>query len=675
MSVRSFHEKMFELPTKNVVEIFNKTPEGELKLGTICKRVISDYEFDKGTRSDWDETAKEVLELANMKFERKDTPFIDSANIKSPLIAQAAIQFSSTAFAEMVRKDKAVQMVVLGKDPAEEKYHRAMRVEDYMNYQLLIKNCKWLDCLDRTLQMLGVLGTVFHKVYFDPICGDNVVELCLHNEIYIRNDITSLEQARRITHKMKVHNNWIVERMRADLFVEVDDEVLGIDRDDNNPLDEYHEVLEQHCFLDLDEDGYEEPYIVTILKDKDIVLSIVPRFKQDNVIWKVPGFKEIKYIKPDNYFVDFHFIPAMDGTYYSIGLGALLHTMTRTYNTAMNQLLDAGKLCNTKTGFISKGLMVRPGDTMLTPGMLKPVDTVLNGRIDDHISILQFGEPSQVLFSLLEVIDQKAKSLSSTGDMMTGEQLGQNMPATTALTLNQNSMRTYNGIQKRLFRAADKEYKLLYELNRVYLDPQEYLYVLDDPMANPEADFEDAQLDIKTVADPDISSDAQRLAQAQMLIQMLQQPAFAAQFNLPFITMKILEASGFKDIEAMLTPQGPTPEQQQAQMEAQLQQQVAQAKIQDSQTKQFQAETARLALIEKAEQNNTNAAMKAAKLEHDAYKIQADDEHANMEHLLENQKIQTDVYKTNVDNRTKLAIEKMKDETNRIPDVGKSTTD
>ncbi len=648
--------------------MLEKTEEGKLKLGTIYKRIVSDYEFDKGTRNDWDETAKEVLELANMKWERKDTPFIDSSNIKSPLIAQAAIQFSSTAFAEMVRKDKAVQMVVLGKDPEVTKWHRAMRVEDYMNYQLLVKNTKWLDTLDRTLQMLGVLGIVFHKVFFDPISGENCVELCLHDEIFIRNDITSLEQARRITHKMKVHNNWIVERMRADLFIEVDDDVLGLDSKENNPLDEYHEVLEQHCYLDLDEDGYEEPYIVTVLKDKDIVLRITPRFSRDNVIWKMPALKEIKYIKPDNYFVDFHFIPAMDGTYYSIGLGALLHTMTRTYNTAMNQLLDAGKLCNTKTGFISKSLMVRPGDTMLTPGMLKPVDTVLNGRIDDHISMLQFGEPSSVLFSLLEVIDNKAKSISSTGDMMTGEQLGQNMPATTALTLNQNSMRTYNGIQKRLFRAANKEYALLYELNRVYLDPQNYLDVLDDPMADPDNDFEDKQLDIKTVADPDISSDAQRLSQANMLVQMIQQPSFASQFNLKFITMKILEASGFKDIETMLTPEGPTPEQQQMQAQMQMEQQIKQ---QELQLKQFAEETKRLKLQLDAQKHEDNTELKAEKLHHDAYKIQSADQHANIDHMLENEKIQKDIYKTNVDNRTKLAVEKMKDDTNRIPDVAK----
>jgi chaperonin GroES len=301
----------------NVAKLIDKE-----ELNLIAKKVLSEFDHDKASRADWEEQANRSLELAKMKHEKKTSPWEGSSNVKYPVIARAAIQFAANATAEIVRQGKAVETVVLGKDPDGSKQRRAKRIEDYLNYQLLIKDTSWQDSIDRTIQLLAIVGTVFRKVYFDPITGENCSELCLHNEIVVHNDIPSLSKARRISHVMKMHSNNIVEMMRAGVFSKVDKETL--DTEDVNPDEQLHEVIEQHRYLDLDGDGYEEPYIVTVLKDKEQILRIFPRFEFKDILFNTDN--EVRYIKPCDYFVDYHCIPSSDGGYYSIGFGALLHT-------------------------------------------------------------------------------------------------------------------------------------------------------------------------------------------------------------------------------------------------------------------------------------------------------------------------------------------------------------
>lgn len=621
-----FFEKALE--QKNMTDMVD-----DKKLTAIAQRVINTYQTDKDSRADWDRTADKALKLAKMEHQTKDHPWPGAANIKHPMIARAIIQFTSNLLSELIRKDKVVESKVNGRDDDGAKHRRGTRVDEFMNYQLLVKSSRWSDALERSLQLLASVGIVFRKVYFDPIKNENMSELCLHTEVYVNNNITSLEDARRITHIQKVHSNTLLEWMRAGHYAELTDEELKLDSEDDDLDTTMHEIVEQHCFLDLDDDGYEEPYIVVVHKDTMKVLRILPRYDLEDIAYNEKD--EVIAIKPTVYFVDYHCIPAFDGSFYSLGFGSLLLTMNETINTGLNQLIDAGHLANTQSGFMSKDLSMRGGQMKMRPGVFHKLDT-FDGDIRKSIQPLVFKEPSNVLFSLMSMLDGMGKELSATTDIMTGQQQTQNAPATTTLTMVERGMKMYNAIQKRVFRALNKEVHLLYKLNAKYLDENEYILTLDDPEASI-ADFEDTQVDIKPVADPEISSDSQRLAQAELVYQTYSLP----EINKHEVLMRYFEAAGVKDIERILIPQDQI-QQSPESIEAQGKAQKDQAKSELDNSKQMLKEKE---FQLKAVQSQVAQSIETMKLEMQERDLQIKELKVQLDAATKNRKIEADLTK------------------------------
>lgn len=487
-------------------------------LAIIANKVLEEFEDDKRSRAEWDDKNDEALELAKLVERPKSFPFENSANVKYPLLTSAAIQFAARTYPEIIRNGRAIEYKVVGGDPQGDKAARAKRLADHDNYQLLIASNRWEDETDKLLHMLPIYGTVFRKTYFDPIDKTNISELLLPDAIFINNSVPSLEKARRISHLLLVHKNDILEKIRMGLYADIGDDILNT-HDDTD--DDMHELIEQHRYLDLDYDGYEEPYIVVVHKNSNRVLRIVANWDPEDVVMSSEG--EIVRITRTDYFTDYHFIPSFDGTFYSLGFGALLKPLNESVNTIINQLIDAGTLANLQGGFIGKGLKMNKGPLRFRPGEWSPVDS-FGQDIKSNIVPLQYKEPSGTLFQLLGLLIDATKELSSVTDALTGTEHAQNTPATTILALVEQGMKVFSAIQRRLYRAFKKEFEKLYRLNRLFLDPEEYRIIIDDPLADARADYEDLRLDVFPVADPNISSEAQRLAQAQAVMQTVQIP-------------------------------------------------------------------------------------------------------------------------------------------------------
>src|SRR5690606_5638073 len=235
-----FMMKVFE--TDNVAELIDKH-----RLAAISSRVARSYDVDKQSRMEWEDNTEKALKLANMEPEYKDFPFRNASNIKHPMISRAVIQFSSNAMGEIVRNGKLSNMLIKGSDPDGQKMARANRVENYINYKLVEETSRYETVLDKSLHHLATVGTIFRKTYYDPIKKETLTELCLYNEVAVNNNISCLEDARRITHVQHVHTNTLVEWIRAGLYLELTDEELGIAKDGIGEDDltvSVHEILE-----------------------------------------------------------------------------------------------------------------------------------------------------------------------------------------------------------------------------------------------------------------------------------------------------------------------------------------------------------------------------------------------------------------------------------------------
>ena len=556
------------------VSIVDELDEKDLEaIGTY---VCETYDEDELSRDTYITNIESWTRLAMQTVEEKTFPWVGAANVKFPLLTIAALQFSARAYPALVPGTNVVKGKVIGFDPEGKKRDRAIRVGKHMSYQLLEQMEDWEEEMDRLLFALPIIGCMFKKTYFDSIKGTNVSEVVYPKELVINYWAKSLADADRVTHILSLNENEVYERQAEGTYADVElsrppmedmidenrDEMIGTSPEGMDNRDEApYKVLEQHCYCDLDGDGYKEPYVITVDYGSKNVLRIVPRFNSESIKITADGEKIIK-ITPDQYFTKFSFIPSPDGGFYDIGFGILLGPINDTINTTINQLIDAGTLSNRQAGFISKGIRIKGGNKSFTPGEWK----FANATGDDlrkGIVPLPTKEPSSVLFNLLSLMIEYGEKISSVQDMMTGKLPGQNTKATVALASIEQGMKVFSSIYKRIYRSLTKEYKLLSKLNYEYLAPEEYFSVLDlgderaDTIKN--ADYNPEDIDVRPSADPNVATEEQRLAKVQALFEVLQ----LGTVNVKEVTRRYLEATEQPNQEILMQvpPRGPSQEE------------------------------------------------------------------------------------------------------------------
>ena len=511
----------------------------------IGLEVTRGFEIDKSSRGDWEKQMQTALDLAMQVTQEKSWPWPKAANVKYPLITTAAIQFSARAYPAIVKGADVVKGEVIGPDEDGKKKERADRIGKHMSFQVLEEIEDWDEEEDKLLLMMSIVGCAFRKTYFDTMLGRPCSDLISAKDV-VFDHATPWKKLRRITHCLNLYKNDVIERTRGGIFTEIS---LGTPDSVDNDEDGHFEFLEQHCWYDLDEDGYKEPYIVTVLKKTSEVVRILPRFDDEGIY--LNDDMEITKIIPVGYFTKFSFMPNPDGGSYDVGLGMLLNPINETVNTVLNQMLDGGTLANTGGGFIGGGLKMKAGSSKFAPGEFKPVD-VGSGKISDNIYHMQFPGPSAVLFQMLGMLIDAGKDISSVKDILTGDQQT-NQTATTTLALIEQGQKVFSAIYKRVHRSLKEEFKKLYRLNKIYLKPQDYYRYLDKVETVYLEDYQGDETDVAPVSDPTLVSDAQELTRAEALMKFAGDPMI----NQEEIRKNYLKAIKVPNIDAFMVQEQP----------------------------------------------------------------------------------------------------------------------
>jgi len=568
----------------NIAEDLDK--EELLKIGNA---VAEGFDNDLASRKPWEKDLEDWTKLALQISDVKTFPWQGAANIKYPLLATAAMQFAARAYPTLVPSDgKVVKCKVVGSDPTGEKAARAKRISTHMSYQVLEEMPDWEEDMDKLLIALPIAGTCFKKTYWDAGKQRNCSKLVLPKYLVVNYNTRSLEEAERITEVVTLTRRNIKERQNQGIYLDVElpdpdgSDVISntgvnkaFQRETTEDSTTPYTVLEQHTYLDLDEDGYSEPYIVTIEEQSKKVLRIVARYTAEDVIISAENSKVIS-INPTQYYTKYGFIPNPDGGFYDIGFGRLLGPINNSANTIINQLVDAGSLSNLQAGFIGKGLRIKMGQANFQPGEWKAVNAV-GDDLKKQIFPLPVREPSQVLFNLLDLLLKSGKELASVAEIFVGKMPGQNTPATTTMATIEQGMKVFTAVYKRVYRSLAKEFRKLYKLNKTYMNPEEYIDVLDEPV--PQSDYLGNENDVIPGADPTAVSSQEKQAKVQALMQLLQ----LGTIDPMAVTKLYLEAHEIANAETyMKQPQQPQPDpkMQEMQMKAQLEQQKAQMGMQ-----------------------------------------------------------------------------------------------
>lgn len=540
-------------------------PMSDEELTKIGSRVVRETKIDDDSRESWRKRTEAGFSLAMQENKAKTFPWANAANIQFPLMTTAAIQFAARAYPAIVAGNDVVKAQITGADPQGLKRARADRVAAHMSWQCLTEMPEWEPGVDRMLHALPIMGCVFKKTYFDPTLGRNRSDYVSAFDFIVNSSALSIEVAPRCTHRITLYPYQIEERFRSGVFRKFKygspspsdtEKKQGQAPVDPNDDDAPHEFYEQHRRLDLDDDGYSEPYIVTVHKDTEEVCRIVAGYGEDGIIVDKSNGK-IVAIEPRKFFTKIPFIPNPEGGFYDVGFAWLLSPLNRAIDTIINQLLDAGTLANTGGGFIGSQLRLKGGTMRFSPGEYKEVD-VPGGIVKDNIVSLTFPGPSEVLFKLLGMLIESGREVASVKDVLTGDAPGggANTPATTTLALIEQGLKVFTAIYKRIHRGMKEEFGKLYKLNRQYFDPTMYAAFTDIPEISAD-DYKGDPIDIIPVSDPSMVSDMQKLARAEFLERFKESPGM----NPMAINQRQLEAAGIPNIEELFAKQqGPTPE-------------------------------------------------------------------------------------------------------------------
>lgn len=529
------------------------------QLAKIGMRVVREYKIDLDSRKEWEQTAQRAMDMAKQKKEAKNTPWENSSNVKYPLLTTAALQFAARAYPAIVDGPRVVKCTVLGRDQDGIKASMADRVSQHMSYQLIHEVDNWESDVDTMLHQIPIVGCAFKKVYENQMSpagfGDDLVSAF---DFVINQKVKSLESAPRYTHRFTLYPHEIEERQRAGTFRDV--ELHGNGGDDGDDDDAPEMFLEQHRYLDIDEDGVREPWIVTVHEDSQTVVRIKPSFLMDDVVTDNMRGQIVK-IPRLQHFVKIPFIPDPEGGFYDIGFGKLLESLSDVIDTTINQIMDAGTLQNAGGGFIAGTLQLKKSQIRIKPGEYQTVQA--NGN-DLRNSIVNFEHPgpSQVLFTLLEMMIASGKDIAAVKDVLTGE-TPTNQTATSTMAAIEQGLKVFSAIYKRIFRAFKTEFKLIYGINKRTLQMPKYIALLDEPVQVVQQDYHD-ELDVMPVADPNTVTEMQRVAKAQFVMEQVAAgnpniDGFAA-------TKRALEAARIDNVKEVLVP--PRPKPQDALMEA-----------------------------------------------------------------------------------------------------------
>ena len=537
----------------------------------VLQKLSSDlqknFEDDKNSRSDWEKTYKDGLDLLGFKYEERSKPFAGAAGVTHPLLAEAVTQFQAQAYKELLPPGGPVRTEILGA-PTMETEQQAERIKSFMNYQITTEMQEFDPELDQMLFHLPLAGSAFKKVYYYSNLERAVSKFVPAEDLVVPYFITDLESCNRITHVVKMKHNDLRKNQVSGFYRDVDvsggsvntdeikdkqDELSGVEQ--INFAEDEHNILEMH--VDLDLPGFEDmgannqktgimvPYIVTIDEDSGEILSIYRNWNQGDPLRK-----------KKEYFTHFKFLPGLG--FYGFGLIHMLGGLSRTATAALRQLVDAGTLSNLPAGFKARGLRIRDDDEAINPGEWRDVDAP-GGNLRESLMPLPYKEPSATLFQLLGFVVDAGRRFAGVADMMMGENAGsQQQPVGTTMAILERGMKVMSAIHKRLHYAQKTEFNLLAKVFADYLPPTYPYLVQGGEQTIKQTDFDD-RIDVIPVSDPNIFSMAQRVTLAQTQLQLAQ--TNPEMHDLREAYMRMYAALGVQNIEKLL----PQPAQPQAQ--------------------------------------------------------------------------------------------------------------
>ena len=519
----------------------------ESHLNRLAGDLIEQVQSDTDSRKDWADTFVKGLDVLGFKYEDRTDPWDGACGVFSTVLAEAAIRFQAETMSETFPAAGPVKTKILGEE-TKDKEEASARVKADMNYELTERMVEYRPEHERMLYSLGLAGSAFKKVYYDPNLGRQAAIYISAEDVIVPYGASNIEAAERVTHIMRKTKNELKKLQAAGFYRDIElgePEAYHTDIEEKKAEeggyslsnDDRYAIYEVHADLLIDgvddDDGIARPYVVTIERGSGEVLAVRRNYEEGDPL-----------TLKRQHFVHYVYVPGFG--FYGLGLIHIIGGYAKAGTSLIRQLVDAGTLSNLPGGLKSRGLRIKGDDTPIEPGEFKDVD-VPSGSIRDNIMPLPYKEPSQTLLALLNQITTEGRRLGAISDMNISD-MSANAPVGTTLALLERTLKPMAAVQARVHYAMKQEFKLLKAIMAEYA-PAEYTYEpVRGEVTAKQADY--MMVDVIPVSDPNSSTMAQRVVQYQAVLQMSQQAPQI--YNLPQLHRQMIEVLGVKNADKLV---------------------------------------------------------------------------------------------------------------------------
>jgi hypothetical protein len=517
-------------------------------LAELADDLVGLVDSDIGSRKDWADTFVKGLDVLGFKYEERTEPWDGACGVYSTVLAEAAIRFQAETMSETFPAAGPVKVKIIGVED-KDKEEAASRVKADMNYELTERMVEYRPEHERLLYSLGLAGSAFKKVYFDPNIGRQTAVYIPAEDVVVPYGASHIETAERVTHIMRKTKNDLKKLQAGGFYRDMDlgepqpyhtdieerkaeEGGYSLTNDNRYSLYEIHADLVIDGVDDSDED-IAKPYVVTLERGSNEILAIRRNWNPDDSL-----------MLKRQHFVHYVYVPGFG--FYGLGLIHIIGGYAKAGTSLIRQLVDAGTLSNLPGGLKARGLRIKGDDTPIEPGEWKDVD-VPSGAIRDNILPLPYKEPSQTLLALLNQITQEGRRLGAISDMNISD-MSANAPVGTTLALLERTLKPMAAVQARVHYAMKQEFKLLKSIMAEHA-PEEYAYEpIRGEVSARVADY--MSVDVIPVSDPNSSTMAQRVVQYQAVLQMAQSAPQI--YDLPQLHRQMIEVLGVKNADKLV---------------------------------------------------------------------------------------------------------------------------
>lgn len=531
----------------------------------LATQLLEQVELDKDAREQRDNDYAQALKKTGLGNDWPGNTDIEGAtDVVHPVLAEGCVDFSARVIREILPPDRAVKYKIRGKvTPAKEA--RARRKVDHMNWQLLVESDSFRPEVEKLETQLPLSGNGYLKVWFDKAAKKFEFEFVPQDKVYLPYaarsfysaervtqvlDLTKLEFEDRVSRGLYREGQWVSQAMAPDRSAaeEANQKVEGVAPDPYNK-DGVRRLFEIRAMMRPEWDpaapDHAVSYSITVDESTRDIVALRRNWDRDE--WEQDESYETLH-----HLHEFAFIRWRGP--YAVGLTHILAGLPVALTGALRALLDSAHVNNLPTLLKLKG---RPGgaDQMMVGTGVTEVDGEGVDDIRNVVMHVPFNPPSEMLFQLLQWLDNKAKGVVRTSmDDVTPGPGNTTTPVGTELSRVEQGLTVFSSIFGRQHTSMGRVYETVHRLNKLYLDDKVSYQQDDSDEDNSDdkvalrADY-DSECDMVPVSDPRVFTDQQRMARYAAVDQLA---ALGRPINLEELTKRELDLLGVDEPDKLI---------------------------------------------------------------------------------------------------------------------------